>query len=122
MLISHVSPRRGIGGSVDPGFDNAPFTKPELARIAASIEEIKQTLSERSDVSREQLDLIARKLDDARDASERVGRKGWKLSYFWITDNTITDAALNSELADALFDATRAAFSWLVDGGFQLLQ
>ena len=49
---------------------------------------------------------------------ERIG----SFLIFGLLINTITDAALNSELADALFDATRAAFSWLVDGGFQLLQ
>jgi hypothetical protein len=94
VLLSQVSPRPGItGGFVDQDSNNAPFTPPELVRIAASLEQIRLAMSERPDVRPEQLDFIARKLDDMRAASERLGRKDWmNLALGTMTSVIITGA------------------------------
>jgi hypothetical protein len=122
VLLSQVSPRPGIaGGFVDQDSDNAPFTPPELLKIAASVQQIRQAMSERSDVSVEQLDFIARKLDGMQEASERLGRKDWMNLALGTLTSIIVSAALTPNVAKALLQAADIALSWLFGGGMKLL-
>jgi hypothetical protein len=104
FLITQISPRQGIaGGLVEQDVSNAPFTPSELARIAESLRQIGGSLTARSDVTAEQMDLVLRKLDEMREASERLGRKDW-MSYVL---GTLTSLAISGtfdrEVARALF-------------------
>jgi hypothetical protein len=122
VLLSHLSPRPGIaGGFVDQNSDNAPFTQPELDKIAASVQQIRRAMSERSDVSPEQMDFIARKLDDMRDASERLGRKDWMSLAVGTLTSIIVTAAFTPNVAKAFLQVADAALSWLFGGGMRLL-
>jgi hypothetical protein len=122
VLLTQVSPRPGIaGGFVDQNSDNDPFSPPELARIAASVQQIKQAMSERSDVSTSQIDFIARKLDDMRGASERMGRKDWMNLALGTMTSVIVTAAFTPDVAKAFLQAAGVALSWLFGGGMKLL-
>jgi hypothetical protein len=122
VLLSQVSPRPGIaGGFVDQDTDNTPFTPPELAKIKDSVEQIKRIMSERSDVSASQLDFIARKLDDMREASERMGRKDWMNLAVGTMTSVIVTAAITPDVAKAFLQAAGVALSWLFGGGMKLL-
>ena len=122
FLISHISPRRGIaGGFVDQDLSNSPFTPAELAKIADSLHRIRLSLSERPDVTPEQMDLISRKLDEMRAASERLGRKDWMNLAVGTLTNIVVTAALGHEIAKALFQAAGKALSWLFGMPLELL-
>jgi len=122
FLITHISPRQGIaGGLVDQDPSNSPFTPSELAKIADSLQRIRLSLSRRSDVTPEQMDLISRKLDEMRAASERLGRKDWMNLAVGTLTSIVVTAALDREVAKALFQAASTALSWLFGMPLQLL-
>jgi len=122
LLVSHVSPRPGIaGGLVDQDATNSPFTPTELARIADSLHRTRLSLSERRDITPEQMDLISRKLDEMQAASERLGRKDWMNLAVGTLTSIIVTAALDRGVAKALLQAAGTALSWLFGTPLQLL-
>ena len=114
FLISRISPRIGImGGYVTGDPNNAPFTSSELAQVANSIEDIKRDLHSIPNVTSEQLDLIARKLDDVQAASGRLGRKDWILFVASTLTTTCVSLTLDTNVSKALFNIVNSAFTWL---------
>jgi len=93
----------------------------ELAKIADSLHRIRLALSARSDITPEQVDLISRKLDEMRAASERLGRKDWMSYAVGTLTGIVITAAFDREVAKALFQAAGAALSWLFGAPLQLL-
>jgi hypothetical protein len=59
------------------GIQNTPFTAAEQAEIATRIEEIKKETRQNPELTAEQISGIERKLDDLKEASDRVGREDW---------------------------------------------
>jgi hypothetical protein len=122
ILLSQISPRPGImGGFVDQESDNAPFSPPELVKIATSLAQIRQAISGRPDVLPEQLDFISRKLDYLREASERLGRKDWIGLAIGTIGSAILTIALTPEVQKTILQAADIALSWLFTGGMRLL-
>ena len=122
LLVTQVSHRRGImGGLVGQDPSNEPFRKEESARIRESLDQVYDLLVARFDIADEKLDYVARKLDEIGEASERLGRKDWLNLAIGTLTSTVVNAALGTEVAKALFEATQEALSWLLGGGAILL-
>jgi hypothetical protein len=60
---------------------NAPFTAEEQLQISGRLAEIKRYVRETYEPSEEQMALIERRFDEAEEASQRIGRKDWKLMF-----------------------------------------
>ena len=122
LLVSQVSPRLGIvGGFVDEGSNNSPFSPKELKQIASSVTKIKKELTQRDDIEAEQQELISRKLDEIQAASSRLGRKDW-INYVTGTLTALCiSAAFSPEVTKAIFVTANSAFSWLFDNALKLL-
>lgn len=122
ILISQIAPRPGIfGGLVDQEPDNSHFTPEELGKIGTSLEQIRFAMSQRRDVTPEQLSYISRKLDEMKAASERLGRKDWMNWVLGVLTSVVVVAAFQPDVARALFKATSTALSWLFGEGMKLL-
>ena len=122
LLVTQVSPRPGIAaGLVDQNPENTQFLPEERDRIARSIEEIKVSMSNRSDIKPEQLRYLCEKLDEMSDASERLGRKDWINFALGTVTSVIISAAFNPAAAKALVDAADAALFWVFGSGIKLL-
>jgi hypothetical protein len=61
--------------------DNTPFTQDEQRQIAAQLQEIKKQVREQFELTNEQIEQIDARLDEAEDASKRIGRKDWLLLF-----------------------------------------
>jgi tetrahydromethanopterin S-methyltransferase subunit G len=61
---------------------NALFTADEQAEVARQIEGIKRQIRTSYELPAEQLAAIEQKLDEVREASQRVGRKDWVLILY----------------------------------------
>jgi hypothetical protein len=122
LLLTRISPRPGIAaGLVDQDPENIPFLAEERDRIARSIEEIKSSMSDRSDVTAEQLGYLSAKLDEMRDASERLGKKDWINYALGTLTGIVITAAFDRAAATALLHAADLALSWVFGGGIKLL-
>jgi hypothetical protein len=76
-----------------PDASNAPFTPDEQAEIANRLDEIKQLVREQFELTDEQVAAIDQRLDDAGEASKRLGRKDWLMAFYGgVISTVITDA------------------------------
>lgn len=122
ILLTRVSPRSGIvAGFVEQDPSNSAFSPGELRQLSESLQRIRTEISQRSDVTPPQLDLISRKLDEMQDAASRLGRRDWMNLAIGTLTGIVVNAALGPEVGRALFRAADAALSWLFSGGLKLL-
>ena len=75
---------------------NAPFTPDEQAEIAHRLDEIKQLVREQFELSADQLDAIDQKVDELKEASERLGRKDWLMILYGSLVSTFVTGAVPS--------------------------
>lgn len=121
FLISQVSPRQGLlagAAEVDPS--NSPFGEDELRLVAASIESVKQKLTELTDLKPEHVQLLSRKLDEIQLASTRLGRKDWVNYVAGSLTSVCISAAFSPEITRKIFSAVNAAFAWFFSSGVLL--
>jgi hypothetical protein len=82
---------------------NAPFTPAEQAEISNRLDEIKQLVREQFELTDEQLAAIDQRLDDAEEASKRLGRKDWLLIFYGgLVSTFMTDAVPPSVIQTVL--------------------
>ena len=106
---------------MDQDPNNSPFSAAELLKIRDSLQLIRVAMSERPDVTPEQLDLISRKLDEMQASSERLGRKDWMNLAVGTLTGIVVNAALGPDIGKILFQAAGAALSWLIGNTLRLL-
>ena len=122
VLVTQISPRPGIAaGYVDQAGDNAPFLPEELERIATSIDQIRSAMRTRADLSSEQLRYLSDRLEEMRQASERLGRKDWVNLAVGTLTSIVVSAAFDPAAARTLLQAAGTALSWVFGGGLKLL-
>lgn len=73
--------REIVLGTQQKDSQNTPFTADEQAQISAQLREIKEYLRETYPKSDERLALIEARLDEAEEASRRIGRKDWWIVF-----------------------------------------
>lgn len=72
---------------------NAPFSPNEQSEISGKLDEIKKLVRGRFELTDEQFAVIDERLDDAEEASKRLGRKDWILMFYGaVTSTFMTDA------------------------------
>ena len=81
---------------------NRPFTAEEQAAIEGRIEEIKQQTRENLELSPEQVAGIEQKLDDFKEASERVGRKDWLTMLYGAAFGMIVDDTVSTHVVQGI--------------------
>jgi hypothetical protein len=78
---------------------NTPFTKDERRQIAVELEAIKEQVKEQFDLTSEQIAGIDEWKDEVAEASERTGRKDWRLLAYGTIINLVVTDALPPEVA-----------------------
>ncbi len=122
LLVTQISPRPGIAaGYIDQNAENTPFFPEELDLIAASLNEIESAMVDRSDVKPEQMRYLGQKLEEMREASERLGRKDWINYAIGTLTSIVVTAAFDPSAAKALLQTAGAVLSWVFGSGLRLL-
>lgn len=122
VLITRVSPRLGFTAALDESdVQNAAFSTDEVARIQKDIVSVKESMSKRTDIESDQLELLHRKLDEIAVASQRMGRKDWAMFVAGTLTNVIVGAAFAPDAARALLIATNSALGWIFQNALRLL-
>jgi hypothetical protein len=110
-----------LAGPVGDDPNNSSFTREEVVQIADSVSKAKFALAKRHDLAPEQLELIARKLDEIQVASERLGRKDWINYVAGTLTSLCISAAFSPEVTKAIFQTINTAFAWLFANGILLI-
>lgn len=71
-----------LPAAAEDATDNTPFTAAERAQIATRIGEVKRQARENPGLTAGQVAGIEQKLDDLVEASQRVGRKDWRVILY----------------------------------------
>ncbi len=122
VLLTRVVPTPGItAGFADQDVSNTRFSQEERRRIAASLDQIRDDISKRADLSEKQLEFLNRKLAEIAAASERLGRKDWLNYMLGGLSSIIFGAAFAPDAARDLMRTAGTAMSWLYGHGFLLL-
>jgi len=98
-------------------FGNTPFTQAEQEQIAAQLQEIKKQIKEQFALSNEQMERIEERLDEAAEASKRMGRKDWLLLFSGIIFTLIIAGTVTPDVADHIFTAAINGLIHLFTGG-----
>jgi hypothetical protein len=71
------------------GASNAPFTPGEQADITRRLDEIKQLVREKFELTDDQLATLDQRLDDAEEAAKHTGRKTWLYTFYGAVMSTV---------------------------------
>ena len=99
--------------------ENTPFTPDEQAEISNQLSEIKASLKENSELTAEQVSRIEDRLDEAEEASRRIGRKDWLLLFSGTIFTLIVTDCLTPEIAQHILMVTLHGLSHLFLGGIK---
>lgn len=99
------------------GAENTPFTQDEQDQIAAQLNRIRESLADRFELSNEQVERIAERLDEAAEASKRMGRKDWLLLFGGSVLSLILTDIVTPGVAEHIFMVTIHGIAHLFTGG-----
>jgi hypothetical protein len=122
VAITPVVPIGRLFAAVsDDDTSNDPFAPAEVEQIRKNLQAVRDAAAEREDLRPEQLDYIARKLDEMVQAAGRLGRKDWLNLAVGTLTNVVVGAAIGSDAAKFLFHSVGQALAWLLGGTLKLL-
>jgi hypothetical protein len=96
---------------------NSPFTNDERRQIVAELEAIKEQVNEQFDLTSEQTARIDEWKDEVAEASERIGRKDWRLLAYGTVINLVVTDALPPEVARHMLSMFIQVIAHLFLGG-----
>jgi galactokinase len=96
---------------------NTPFTQDEQRQIAAQLQETKEQINEQFELTDEQIEQIDARLDEAEEASKRIGRKDWLLLFGGTILNLIVTDTLTPGVAGHILTTVVQGIAHLFGGG-----
>jgi hypothetical protein len=102
-----------LGAGVDKVTENTPFTLDEQKQIAARIDELAKSVSRTHSLSEDQMHALDAKLDYLVDASRRLGRKDWFITFIGVIITFVLTAAIAPESARTIFQTFLRAIGHL---------
>ena len=103
-----VGHRRGgrptpIGSADRQAGENTPFTPAEQAEIINQLKAIRDSMRKNYRLSGEQLAAIDKRLEEAEEASKRLGRKDWKSLFYGVVFGLMVNDAIPPDVAQHIF-------------------
>jgi hypothetical protein len=96
---------------------NMHFTQDEQEQIAAHLQQIKKQVKEQFALPNEQMEHVEEKLDEAAEASKRMGRKDWFLLFSGTIFTLIVSDIVTPAVAEHIFTMAVQALIHLLIGG-----
>jgi hypothetical protein len=97
--------------------DNTPFTENEQRQIVTRLQEIKNQVREQFELTGEQMEHIEEQLDEAAEASKRMGRKDWLIYLLGTVTALIITATVTAGVGEHIFSMVIHALGHLFTGG-----
>ena len=108
---------RQLIASIQRGAGSAPFTQDEQGQIAAQLQEIKRHIRGQFELTNEQIAQVEEKLDEAAEASKRMGRKDWLLLFSGTIFTLIVTDIVTPGVAEHIFTMVIYGLIHLFTGG-----
>jgi hypothetical protein len=113
----HESEPTAIGSADDQAGENTPFTPAERTEILNQIRAIRDSARKNYRLSAEQLAAIDKRLEEAEEASKRLGRKDWKSLFYGVVFGLIVNDAIPPDVAQHIFTGVLHGITHLLGGG-----
>lgn len=97
--------------------DNAPFSPAERAEIIQQLRSIRDSVRANFRLSAKQLATIDKRLEEAEEASKRLGRKDWKSMFYGIIFGLMVNDAIPPDVAQHIFIGVAHGIAHLFGGG-----
>jgi hypothetical protein len=99
-----------------PQTNNEPFTSQEQSEISSRLQEIKRYMLMTQQLSQENAEFVANRLDYLEEASTRQGRQDWLHTAIGVLFTIVVGVALAPNAAAELFRFFTTTFSSLLSG------
>ena len=109
--------RELISSIQQTGSSNTPFTQEEQKQIAAQLQEIKKQAREQFELTNEQIAQLDEKLDEAAEASTRMGRKDWLIYLLGTITALVITATVTGGVGEHIFTMVLHGLAHLFTGG-----
>jgi hypothetical protein len=96
--------------------DNTPFTENEQIQVAAQLQAIKDQLREQFELTNEQMEQVEQRLDEAAEASKRMGRKDWIIYFLGTISALIITATVTGGVGEHIITMFFQAIGYLITG------
>jgi len=120
VLITEVSPRRGLSAAYAAETTNAGFATDESRRIEQDLAKVASEMASRADITPAQIAMLEAKLREISEASTRLGRKDWIMFVAGTLTNVVVGAAFAPEAARALFTSLNSNLAWVFQNALRL--
>lgn len=104
-------------GPHEQRFNNAPFTASEQAEISSQIKETKAYVKTAYQLTTGQISRVEARLDDAEEASGRMGRKDWLMLFYGAVTSLTLGDFITPQIAQHIFLLTIHGLSHLFGFG-----
>ena len=109
--------RELITGIQQTDSDNTLFSEDEQRQISAQLQKIKEQIKEQFELTNEQKEQIDARLDEAEEASKRIGRKDWRLLFGGTILNLIVTDTITPGVAGHIFNVAINGLAHLFGAG-----
>jgi hypothetical protein len=106
-----------IGSAGGQAGENTAFTPAERAEIANQLRAIRDWVRKNYELSAEQLASIGERLEEAEEASKRLGRKDWKSLFYGIVFGLIVNDTIPPDVAQHIFTGVLYGIVHLLGSG-----
>jgi hypothetical protein len=97
-------------------YENTPFTSAEQAEISAQLREIKEYVKNTYELSADRFAHIEARLEEAEEASHRMGRKDWLLLFSGVALTLIVGDLIPPDVVQHIFTMTLHGLGHLFGG------
>lgn len=116
-LWADMRTRNGFLEDTHQNSGNTPFTQDEQRQIVAQLRAIKIEIAEKFEIVGGQLEQIEERLDEAAEASTRLGRKDWLIYFMGTITGLIITATVVGGVGEQIFSMVIQGIGHLFTGG-----
>jgi hypothetical protein len=113
--------RDALGDAQSWASENAPFTPAEQSQISNQLREIRVSLQENFRLTGEQLSQVGQGLDEAEEASNRLGRKDWVMLFTGAVFSLMITGTVTPDVAQHILTVTLHGLTHLFLSGMKPL-
>lgn len=115
-LWEEIASASDVAGLEQASIENTPFTEEERSRIEASLMEFARQVQEQNLLASDQISLLNNDVGQLIKASERLGRKDWRLFVLGSLVTLAAGAGFSPDVANMVIKLGGESLRWIAGG------